>query len=575
MKRILDETRHEVLHEERRVLGQLRVFLVRLAASSENQKALARSIAQLDELFLLVVVGEFNAGKSSVINALLGDKVLDEGVTPTTSRIGLLRHGEPGRATVGVGVEQISLPLDVLREITIVDTPGTNAVLRDHEALTREFVPRSDVILFVTSADRPFTESERAFLEAIQSWGKRVVVVLNKIDILETDEERDAVVAFVKEKVLALLRFRPRVFAISARQARRAKAEANDALLRTSGFEALEAFVMETLHESVRVRLKLLNPLAVGLRVLDEAKRSVEEQAAPLEEDYATLSEIEAGLALHRDDLARNLRPRLADMEKPLFDLEKRGDDFFDESHSIQRIFDLLNVERTSARFERQVIADLGQLIEKRTDDVGGWLVTSEAGRWQEIAARLERRKAVHAARLAGGEWGQFEYDRSRPLREIRREAQKVMESSDLRTESRRLSQASRATAVGAALLLLLAALALGAVIVGLAAGALGLAGIVAAASLSVAGLVLLPTRRKRAKAEFRDRVGRLRQMLMNKLTTSFDRETEKSRRRTLEALEPYRRFVNAEGERLRSQRAELTTLLDNLQALKIRVESL
>jgi small GTP-binding protein len=575
MKRILDETRHEVLHEERRLLGQLRVFLVRLAASSENQKALARSIAQLDELFLLVVVGEFNAGKSSVINALLGDKVLDEGVTPTTSRIGLLRHGEPGRANVGVGVEQISLPLDVLREITIVDTPGTNAVLRDHEALTREFVPRSDVIFFVTSTDRPFTESERAFLEAIQSWGKKVVVVLNKIDILETAEERDAVVAFVKEKVLALLRFRPRVFPISARQARRAKAEANDALLRTSGFEALEAFVTETLHESVRVRLKLLNPLTVGLRVLDEAKRSVEEQAAPLEEDYATLFEIEAELTRHRDGLARNLRPRLADVERPLFDLEKRGADFFDESHSIKRILELLNVKRTCTRFEREVIADLGQLLEKRTNDVGEWMVASEAARWQEIAARLERRKAVHAARLAGGGWGQFEYDRSRPLREIRREAQKVIESSDLRTETRRLGQASRAAAAGAALLLLLAALALGAVVVGLAAGALGLAGVLAAASLSVAGLLLLPTRRKRAKAEFGDRVGRLRQMLVNGLTTSFDRETEKSRRRTLEAIEPYRRFVNAERERVRSQRDELTTLLDNVQALKTRVESL
>jgi small GTP-binding protein len=579
MRRILAEERLVVLHEERRLLGDLRVFLVRHAASPENQKALARSIAQLDELFLLVVVGEFNAGKSSVINALVGDKVLDEGVTPTTSRIGLLRHGEPGRATVGVGLEQISLPLDVLREITIVDTPGTNAVLREHEALTREFVPRSDVILFVTSADRPFTESERAFLETIQSWGKKVVVVLNKIDILETAEEKEAVVAFVKEKVLALLRFRPRVFPISARQARRAKAEANDALLRTSGFESLEAFVTQTLNESVRVRLKLANPLAVGLRVLDEAQRSADDQAAPLEEDQATLSEIEAELARHRDDLARDLRPRLADVERPLFDLEKRGIDFIHETHRIARLFDLLSVERTRTRFEREVVADLGQLVEKRVNDIGEWMAASEASRWQEIGARLERRKGVHAARLAGRGWGTVEYDRSRPLREIRREAQKVMESNDLRKESRRLGEASRATAAGAAFLLLLGALALCAGIVGLAVRGLtdilALSGIAAAASLSVAGLLLLRTRRQRAKAEFHDGVGRLRQMLLDWLKVGFDRETEKSRKGALEVIEPYRRFVNGEGERVRSQRAELATLLDNLQALKARVESL
>ena len=70
-----------------------------------------------------------------------------------------------------------------------MDTPGTNAVLREHEALTREFVPRSDLVLFVTSADRPFTESERAFLEAIRDWGKKIVVVVNKIDILETEDD--------------------------------------------------------------------------------------------------------------------------------------------------------------------------------------------------------------------------------------------------------------------------------------------------------------------------------------------------------------------------------------------------
>ncbi len=69
-----------------------------------------------------------------------------------------------------------------------MDTPGTNAVLRQHEAIARDFVPRSDFVLFVTSADRPFTESEREFLESIRQWGKKVVLVLNKAD-LRTDLE--------------------------------------------------------------------------------------------------------------------------------------------------------------------------------------------------------------------------------------------------------------------------------------------------------------------------------------------------------------------------------------------------
>ena len=190
LARILTDQQERILTDERRVLGELVAALARLEVTSEDQETLQRSVRQLDELFLLVVVGEFNAGKSAFINALLGSKVLEEGVTPTTSRIGLIRHGAAvAREVTSAGLEVIAAPVDLLREINIVDTPGTNAVRREHEALTREFVPRSDLVLFVTSADRPFTESERAFLQSIRDWGKKIVVVLNKVDIFEKPGE--------------------------------------------------------------------------------------------------------------------------------------------------------------------------------------------------------------------------------------------------------------------------------------------------------------------------------------------------------------------------------------------------
>ena len=92
----------------------------------------------------------------------------------------------------------------------IVDTPGTNAIIREHERLTTEFVPRADLVLFVTSADRPFTETERAFLETIRDWGKKIVIVVNKVDIFETREDLDEVLDFVRD-----------VGAAAARHARR------------------------------------------------------------------------------------------------------------------------------------------------------------------------------------------------------------------------------------------------------------------------------------------------------------------------------------------------------------------
>ena len=154
-----------------------------------DARTLDDTIAHLDELFLLVIAGEFNSGKSSFINALLGEKVLAEGVTPTTDRITLLRYGdEPAEQPLEEFLLERDFPADVLQRLTIVDTPGTNAIIRRHEELTRDFVPRSDLVLFVTSADRPFTESERAFLATIQEWGKKIVIVLNKVDLLEQHE---------------------------------------------------------------------------------------------------------------------------------------------------------------------------------------------------------------------------------------------------------------------------------------------------------------------------------------------------------------------------------------------------
>ena len=211
LSKLLSPDQDELLKEERRVLGRLRLSLSKFDAAPEHQSALEKSIEQLDELFLLVIVGEFNAGKSAFINALLGSRVVEEGVTPTTAQINVLQFGETtDRQVREPALHVITAPVPLLRDIHIVDTPGTNAIMREHERITAEFVPRSDLVLFVTSADRPFTETERAFLEQIRGWGKKVVAVINKIDILESDGQVDEVTTFVGAQRALAPGLRPR-----------------------------------------------------------------------------------------------------------------------------------------------------------------------------------------------------------------------------------------------------------------------------------------------------------------------------------------------------------------------------
>jgi small GTP-binding protein len=246
---VRDQTRHHVA-EEREWLNRLQSTLARFEVSDEDRSALDRSIAQLDRLFLLVVIGEFNAGKSAFVNALIGARVLDEGVTPTTTTLQILEFGETAaRHMDRNGALVIAAPVPLLEDLNIVDTPGTNAIFREHERLTSEFVPQADLVLFVTSADRPFTESERAFLEHIKNWGKKIVVVLNKVDLLERDDDREQVVRFVADNARNLLGTTPDIFPVSARQALRRKLSSDTDVPHVPGdrFDTLEHYIANTL----------------------------------------------------------------------------------------------------------------------------------------------------------------------------------------------------------------------------------------------------------------------------------------------------------------------------------------
>jgi small GTP-binding protein len=557
---VLNEDTRALLRDERIVLGRMRELLVAQGATADAVQQLRLAELDLDEPFLLVIVGEFNAGKSAFINALLGERVLREGVTPTTAVITRLRYAASLVERRDGALLEVGYPLQLLRDVVVVDTPGTNAILREHEEITSHFVPRADLVLFVTSADRPFTETERAFMERIRDWGKKVVVVLNKIDLL-SNGQIDEQVSFVRGGVERLLGFQPVVFPVSARD--------------KTGFAPLEEFIATTLDERGRLALKLASPLGIAERVGRTFVMAAEEKLALLAADMALVQSIDEQLGAYREDMQRDFASRLSEIDNILNEMVVRGLEYLDDTLRFARIIDLFRQKRLSDEFERTVVGDAPERIDRVAHDLIDWMVDQDLRVWRTVTEQVERRRNSSmdgpAERLAGS----FEYDRRALLGTLGQTARGVIQRHDHQREATQLAASVR-DAVTQATLLEAGAVGLGAVSMALVGSAAAdVTGLFAASVLAGVGLWLLPRKRRQAKSQFRARTEELRSRLLTALREEFRSELERSLQRIRDALAPYNRFVRTERDRtdtfLNSLRSELT----NLAELRQRVEAL
>lgn len=536
--------------------------------AEEDARLLRQARMQLEALFLLVIVGEFNSGKSAVINALVGEPVMPEGVTPTTSMIHLLVEGEPGEdETTPDGVVIHRHPAPFLREINIVDTPGTNAIIREHEVISQRFVPRSDLVLFVTSADRPFSESERAFLEEIRGWGKKIVVVLNKIDLFEEEAQLDEVVRFISENFQRLLGIEPLIFPVSARLADR-----NDPAGR---FDALRTYIMQTLDESERIRLKLLNPLGVSERLLTRDSGVVEGRLTLLERDAATIERIEAYLSGHEAEVRKEFGSYLTRVENIVHRLNERADRFFDEYIRLGRVFDLIRSENTRQAFEREVVADTERQIDTTISELIDWMVSQDLRAWQVVTDTLDR-QALERYRddMVGQVGTHFAADRQALILQVAREAESVVDRYDQHAQSVLLADNVRSALTQTALAGA-GAVSLGAIVVAMATtAAADVTGILAAATVAGLSLFILPARKRSARNELRRRSAELEHQLNDVLEDGFQTELNRSLRRIRDAIAPYTRFVGAERTRLTALRADIDTALKESRDLRAEVNA-
>lgn len=575
-EQIVDERIRPLIEAEKRLLNDLQ-NLAAVGGHDEDTRQLSDIQDGIDELFLLVIVGEFNSGKSSFINALFGQKVRVEGPVPVDDRITILRYAaQPDERQLTSFVSEKRLPVDFLRNIAVVDTPGTNSVIKQHQEVTEDFIPRADLILFTTSIDRPMTESERQFLAYVQKWGKKIVIVLNKIDTKD-EAEVSEVVEFVDGKCRELLGFKPLIFPVSAKLALGAKLGSNPRDWTRSRFESLEDYVFNKLGERERLQLKLLSPLDSGSTVAEKLREEYAGKLELLAEDSSKISHLEEQLSRAHDEMQANFQKFVLQIDAQVVELRDRGADFLERNMRISNINLLRSETRFREEFERQVLGDWREKLDRTVNESVDWIVRQNMRLWNDTLEYFNSqvRKTDYDSRVIGRVGGQFVYDREEVHARIRHEAENRVRSLDHREECRRI--------IGSSMTALHQSFGLGAGAVGLGyvlataftTVALDVTGIAAATLLFTASFFILPYKRKRAIEELRSKVEKLREEMKtvfeNKSLEEIDRAVENVRG----ALDPYTRFVKSEQTKLSERSSRLTEIIERLKMLKREIENL
>lgn len=572
---VLDEAVADLLLRERTAIGDLRALVARGHLGEEPERALATALEDLEGLFLLVVVGEFNAGKSTLVNALLGATVMREGVTPTTDRVTLVVHGpEATFEELSAEFARVTHPADRLRALALVDTPGTNAVIAKHQLLTEKFVPRADLVLFVTSSDRPFTESERGFLERIAGWGKKVAIVINKADLLESEEGRAEVHEFVLTNGRDVLQRTPDVFDVAARAALRARTAGDAAALEASGLPALERYLAEKVDVD-RVRLKLDAGLGVAVHVVEEVLATIEAQRALLRDDRRTLDDVDRQQGQWTKDLQREGRAYVDRIKTVLLEVERRGEVFFDDTVHLGKLVTLMRPEKVRAAFEARVLRGAAGEIDAAVATLSDWFVERTLKQWEDVVGFVAERRKAGEERTIGEVGGRFHYDRAALIGSLRERANGVLDGFDPEGEARRVAEALQAGVVQTGLLQV-GGLGLGAAAVAIVStAAWDVTGIAAGLTVMGLGLLVLPHRRRTAKRRLHEQMQALRDGLERGLGGQIDDEIVGAAARLGNAIAPYTRFVRTELERLEQVAADAGALRDRLTALRAEVAKL
>jgi len=245
--------------------------ITQLISHDELKQTVADIRDRIDDPYMFVIVGEVKAGKSSFINALLDTKkeICKVAASPMTDTIQQIVYGEKESIVdISPYLKRITQPVEILKEIAIVDTPGTNTIIDHHQEITEKFIPASDLIVFVFESKNPYRQSSWEFFDYIkEEWRKKIIFILQQKDLMKGDDLTTNLNG-VKDQAMKKGIPGPNVFAVSALQEINGEKE-------ESGFKKVREYIYENITGGKAPYLKLINNAETALTINDKIFKGV------------------------------------------------------------------------------------------------------------------------------------------------------------------------------------------------------------------------------------------------------------------------------------------------------------
>ena len=389
-------------------LGSLVALAHQIGAPEDTLRNLQNLVTKLGEPFLFVVVGEVKAGKSSLLNALFGREFCKVDVLPTTDRIYEFKYGETDHdVQISDHITALYRRIDFLKDFNIVDTPGTNTIVANHQEITENFVPMADLIVFVFAVTNPWAASAWDFLRLIgQQWKKNIVFVIQQAD-LRDPHEVEIVSRHLDQTVLQILGASCPIFAVSAKKALLAKTSSNvdrDKMWSESHLGALEDWITKTVSQSEERGGKLRSVAQTAQVVAGGLRARLQGSLDMLKSDQEKLASIRSTFDSRKTQSQRQIGGVIREIEQAYDACRERGEKELEERLTFFKTVKMVfSGSRWEKDFQDKVESEVKKEVQTKIEHALSLLESDLRSMWQDLQDKVniefgsETKKQVRA----------------------------------------------------------------------------------------------------------------------------------------------------------------------------------